>query len=584
MSQEQPTSFRLEGVVASPGIAIGPVFVLDSTHPTVPHIHLDPDEIDAELERFGRAVARSRRQIEGLLQQVAAERLGTEHAYILEAHLLMMEDPEFLESVQRRIQEGYYGAEWAVSQFMDQMRDRFSRIPDAYFQERGTDVDQVGERVLRNLLGRSADPLRLMPNGSLLLAHDLSPADTVELGRSRIRGFVTEVGGRTSHVSILARSLELPAVVGVGELPADITTGDMAILDGHEGVLILHPTAEQILLYRARRKAQQRTRRYLLRNFRHPAKTRDGVVFTLEANLELPDELTQVEEKGAEGVGMYRTEYLFLKQETPPSEALQFEVYRSLAQRLAPRPLTIRTFDLGGDKLSLAEDVGSLNPAMGNRGVRHSLDDRPSFRAQLRACLRASAYGTVRILVPMITTVDEIRSVREELQLCQAQLQAEGLQFAPSVPLGIMVETPAAALMADLLATEADFFSLGTNDLLQYTLAADRTNEHLSYLYQPLHPALLRLISMVSVGAARAGIPLSLCGEMAGEPLQAAVLAGLGLRSLSVSPARIPALKAALRRIDVAEMTTLAEQALRTCRSEVEVISLFKGALQGRGW
>ena len=583
MSHDPYPNFRLAGVVASPGIAIGPVFVLDSTHPTVPHIHLDPDETDAELERFGRAVARSRRQIEGLLQQVAAERLGTEHAYILEAHLLMMEDPEFLESVQRRIQEGF-GAEWAVSQFLDQMKDRFSRIADAYFQERGTDVDQVGERVLRNLLGRSADPLRLMPNGSLLLAHDLTPADTVELGRNRIRGFVTEVGGRTSHVSILARSLELPAVVGVGELPPDITTGDMAILDGHEGVLILHPTPEQLLLYRARRKAQQRTRRYLLRNFRHPAKTRDGVVFTLEANLELPDELTQVEQKGAEGVGMYRTEYLFLGRDTPPSEELQYEVYRALAQRLAPRPVTIRTFDLGGDKLSLSEDEGSMNPALGSRGVRHSLYDRESFRAQLRACLRASAFGTVRILIPMITTLEEIRSVKEEIQACQAQLTAEGRTFASPVPLGIMVETPAAAVMADLLATEVDFFSLGTNDLLQYTLAADRTNEGLSYLYQPLHPALLRLISMVSVGARKAGIPLSLCGEMAGEPLQAAVLAGLGLRSLSVSPALIPPLKAALRKIDVAEMTTLADQALRVCRTEAEVITLFRGALQGRGW
>ncbi len=565
---------EMTGIAASPGIAIGRGFVLDRARLVGSQYMLAPDEIPAELRRLHRALHRSREQMHKLMQRLVAKGAGTEHTYILEAHLLMLQDPELIDGVRRRIIERQINAEWALKDFLNHLKESLNRIDDEYLQERGNDIDQVGERVLRNLLGRREQSLGRIPMRGILVSHDLSPADTVHMLKGHVSGFITELGGRTSHVSILARSMQVPAMVGVEGVVHYVATGDLLILDGELGLLIIRPTAEVLKRYRARRRRVLRYQRLLAVNRDLPAITLDQVEVTLSANVEKLEELDALEKYGAMGVGLYRTEYLFLDRQQLPDEEEQYHAYRTILGRAVPYPVVIRTLDIGADKGLLGEPESAkdklLSPALGLRGVRYCLRHPELFEPQLRAILRASSHGPVKILIPMVTGIEEIRSVKVIIHRCRIELEAAGYDIPKRVPLGIMIETPAAALVAEQLAGEVDFFSIGTNDLIHYTIAVDRMDERLAYLYQPMHPAVLRLLREVISAAEQAGIEVSLCGEIAGEPIYTLMLLGLGLRCFSMSPMSIPGVKDILRRSSLQQAQTLAVEGL-TRRSGYDV-------------
>ncbi|MFM7203490.1 MAG: phosphoenolpyruvate--protein phosphotransferase [Myxococcota bacterium] len=561
--------FQLEmnGIPASPGVVIGRAFVLDRARLISTQHHIPADEVPQELRRLKRALALSQTQLQKLLQRLVAKGAGTEHTYILEAHILMLQDPELVEGVRQRILERHINAEWALKDCLKSLKETFLNIDNEYFQERGSDIDQVGERILRNLLGYRDQTVRNVPPNSIVVSQELSPADTIPMLKGRLAGFVTELGGRTSHIAILARSMEVPALVGVEGVVQNVCTGDTMIVDGERGVVIIRPEDALLQSYKLRRRRFLKHQRQLAGNRALPAITRDGVKVSLLANVEKLDELDALKEYGAEGVGLYRTEFLFLNRRALPDEEEQFQAYFELVRRAAGQPVIIRTLDLGADKGLLGEPRSDkdkhLSPALGLRGVRYWLRHPELMEPQLRAILRVACYGDVRIMVPMISGVEEVLQVKQAVMQVRAQLQARGLELPPHVPLGIMIETPAAAVVADLLAPLVDFFSIGTNDLIHYTLAVDRLDERLSYLYQPVHPAVVRLLRDVIACGERAGIPVSMCGEMAGEPLYTQLLLGLGLRSFSMSPMLIPAVKNLIRKISSPHAKALSAAALQ---------------------
>lgn len=555
---------EMTGIAASPGVAMGRAYVLDRTRLVGSQYSISEDLVSSEHQRLELALDKSREQMHKLVRRLIAKGAGTEHTYILEAHLLMLQDPELVEGVKKRILEQHINAEWALKNFLDTFKESLSQIDNEYFQERGNDVDQVGERILRNLMGRTEQPLSRVPRHSVVIAHDLSPADTVHMLKGHLSGFVTELGGRTSHVAILARSMQVPALVGVEASATYVSTGDMVIIDGDLGLLIIRPDEMILKKYRARRRKLRRHRRLLSENRDLPAVTRDGVEVHLAANVEKLEELESLSSYGAQGIGLFRTEYLFMDREDLPDEEEQFRAYHRIVEAVAPEPVVIRTLDIGADKGLLGERYEEkekhLSPALGLRGVRYCLRHPELFEPQLRAILRASAFGSIKIMIPMITGLEEIRSVKVILRRCAVELEAAGYQVPRSVPLGIMIETPAAALSARQLAEEVDFFSIGTNDLIHYTIALDRMDERLAYLYQPMHPAILRLMREVIEAGNDAGIEVAMCGEVAGEPLYTLILLGLGLRSYSMSSSSIPAVKDVIRRSTADQARKLVEE------------------------
>lgn len=558
---------EMSGIPASPGVAIGRAFVLDRARLVGTQYHLSADEVPRELRRLKRALVLSQAQLQKLLQRLIGKGAGTEHTYILEAHLLMMQDPELVEGVRKRVIERRINAEWALKDFLKQLKETFSKFDNEYFQERGNDIDQVGERILRNLMGHREQSMRHVPARSIVVSQELTPADTVHMLKGHLLGFVTELGGRTAHIAILARALEVPALVGVDGIVQNICTGDTVVVDGEKGVIVVRPEAHLLTHYRARRRKLLKLKRQLSENRHLPAVTADGIPVTLSANIEKLDELDGLFEHGAEGIGLYRTEYLFLNRKHLPDEEEQFLAYRELVVRAGSHPVVIRTLDAGADKGLLGETKTNkelhLSPALGLRGVRYQLRYLELLEPQLRAILRASMHGRVRIMVPMVSGIEELRAVRAAVVRCRAQLVKQGFDIPDRVPLGVMIETPAAAVISDMIAREADFFSIGTNDLIHYTIAIDRVDERLSYLYQPLHPAVLRLMKKVLEAGHSAGIPVSMCGEMAGEALYTQLLLGLGLRHFSMSPMSIPAVKDLLRKTSLAQCQVLVEEALK---------------------
>lgn len=563
-----PFEFQIEvpGIAASQGVAIGRAFVLDRARLVGSQYHIPGEELKRELRRFQRALSQSNSQLQKLLARLHARGAGTEHTFILEAHLLMLQDIELVEGVRRRILETHINAEWALREFIKELKERFSRIDNEYFQERGNDIDQVGQRILKNLLGHQEMSVRSVPQRSILISHDLSPADTVHMLRGHVTGFVTELGGRTSHIVILARSMEVPALVGAEGVVQNVCTGDTVILDGDDGKLIIRPSESVLETYRLKRRRDLRHLRHLAENRTLPATTKDGIPVSLRANIEKLDELPALMQYGASGVGLYRTEFLFLNRHQLPDEEEQLQAYRAVLLAAQPHPVTIRLLDVGSDKGLLGEQQSEkdrhMSPALGLRGVRYVLQHPELLRPQLRALLRASAFGQVKIMVPMISMLSEIRAIRTVLEAMRAELLGEGFVLPGHVPLGIMVETPAAAVAADTLAPEVDFFSIGTNDLIHHTIAIDRMDERLAPLYQPTHPAVLRLLRNVLEAGARVGIEVSMCGEMAGEPLYAPLLVGLGLKHFSMTPMLIPAVKDVMRKVTEGEAWALAERAL----------------------
>jgi phosphotransferase system enzyme I (PtsI) len=545
------------GIAVSQGIAIGPAHVSDHFDQSVPEYEIGAERVEDERARFATALAASVKQLRKLKSKAQAlpEAASEEMGYLLDAHLSMLSNSRLVRGVDKRIADERRNAEWAVQAELAAIGESFSAMRDAYLAARFDDIRIVGMRLIRNLAKRPFEALSHLPDGTVILAEELTPADTALMDPRRIAGFATVLGGAESHTSIMARALGLPAVVGVAGLLTQPARRETVIVDGSAGIVVINPAATTIARYRERQDDHRRQRRQLDKLRRFPAVTRDGVEIALEANLELPRELDQATAAGATGLGLVRSEFLYMNRDTLPSEDEQFAAFRGLLKGMEGRPVTVRTLDIGGDKIAeaLSGVVGapSANPALGLRAIRLSLKERRLLDAQLAAMLRAAAYGPLRILLPMICNVGELRRVREALVQVARRLRRRGIAIAETLPpLGVMIEIPGAALAADALAAEADFFALGTNDLIQYTLAIDRGDEQVAYLYDPLHPAVLRLIQFAIEAAHRARIPISVCGEMAGDPRFTALLIGLGLRELSMTPGNIPRVKQRIRSLD----------------------------------
>jgi phosphotransferase system enzyme I (PtsI) len=537
----------LKGIPASGGVAIGKGFFLNRVLPRSVRSTVGREQVEEEVAAFQRAVARSREQI--LLIRDGVADSSSEHHQILSVHLALLEDSMLVEETVRTIRENQFAADWAFNKVLQNLLETFHRIEDPYLRERGHDLRQIGHRVLENLAGRPVDSVAAIRDPVVIVAHDLSPADTVQILKSPVLGFATDVGSRTSHTAITARSLGIPAVVGVEGATEEYRSAETVIVDGEEGVVVFDPTEETIREYQERRKAYAQRTRDLAKFARLPTITRDGKTLLLLANIEFPEEADVALRSGAYGVGLYRTEFLFLNRKDLPSEEEHFETYRKVAEKFVRHPVTIRTFDLGGDKFtSQVELAEEMNPAMGLRAIRFCLKEKEIFKPQLRAILRASTYGKVRMMFPMISGVGELREAMAVVEEVRGELRRRRIPYDKEMAIGIMIEIPSAAIVADLLAREAGFFSIGTNDLIQYSLAIDRVNEHVSYLYEPLHPAILRLIRRVVEAGHDAGIPVSMCGEMAGEPFYSYALLGLGLDELSMNAAAIPRVKRILRK------------------------------------
>jgi len=549
MSDRQ--EIRRTGLGVSPGIAFGRAYLIGRDTLKAPRHHIEADDIDTEVARLYKAIAASDKQLAKIKEKLASENESDYH--IITAHQMMLHDEHLVGAAVEYIRDEKINAEWALRRAVDDIRSVFDSIEDAYLRERRSDVEFVFERVLRNLLGRDTGPLSPPPD-AIVVAYDLSPADTATLHKAAVSGLLTDAGGKTSHTAIIARAHEIPAVVALENITELVETDDLLLLDGASGTVIINPSAITVNSFREEQRRQVAAGLHLASIRDLPARTLDNRDIVLLANIDGPDELEDALEYGSMGVGLFRTEYLFMTGTELPDEERHYSTAVAVLERLKGKPATIRTFDLGSDKLAKFmehADLDEQNPALGLRSIRLCLSElgRELFRQQLRGLYRASAHGPLKIMFPMISGVAELRAVKTVVEDVKAELDAEGIAYDKNVKLGIMIEMPSAALTADLLAQETDFFSIGTNDLIQYTMAVDRVNEYVSYLYEPLHPSLIRLIGDVVRAARDANIPCTVCGEMAGEPMIAPVLVGLGVRELSMSAVSIPEVKAAVRQM-----------------------------------
>jgi len=553
----------LQGMGVSGGIAIGRAVVIETRGPEVYRLHVPEEQVESEVSRLREGAQHARGELKRIRAR-AEQDLGDDLAAIFDAHVMLLSDANFLGRVEKRIRTDHVNAEWAVAKTAEELDDRFAHMDDAYLRERSEDLTDVGRHLLRSLQGIAHHDLSELPPDIVIVADDLTPSDAIRLGRERVIGFAIETGGRTSHTTIIARSLNIPAVAGLVGIMSLLHDDAPIVIDGETGTVILHPTDEVAAQYRARKAELERRDRDLLAIRELAAVTRDGVEVCLMANIDLPEEVEEAAPFGAAGVGLYRSEFLYIeKSPRLPTEEEHLQIYRRLVELSSPHPAIIRTYDLGGRKLAremLATHED--NPVLGLRGIRLTLARTDVFRTQIRALFRAGLYGDLWIMLPMVSTIEEVRKFRAFAAEVMAEMEQEGVPFRRDVRLGVMIEVPGAAIIADLLAREVDFFSIGTNDLIQYALAVDRNNEHVASLYQPLHPAILRMLRFVIDSARAAGIEISLCGEMAADPGFALLLLGLGLRRLSMSPRQIPEVKTWVREATVAELSELATRCL----------------------
>jgi phosphotransferase system enzyme I (PtsI) len=535
------------GIAVSPGIAVGRLQVVDRRSLAIDAYSIERDHVIGEIERLRGAIDRTRSELEAVKVQLL-EDAGSEHLIFIDTHLLIMSDDRLFSESAAIIESTLINAEGALRRTLHKYREVFAAIEDAYLRERVSDVETVIEKILRTMTGQVHAPIVPDQGQTIVAAHDITPADILQMDRKRVIGMIMEVGGRTTHAAILARAFGLPAVAGVEGI-ADLSYDCLpVILDGIEGQLIINPDHKTFKEYLRRKQQYEYAEFELLKGASLPAVTLDGHRLELKGNVEVPEEGGAVLKHGGEGVGLYRTEMLFMNRQEMPGEDEQYQVYTAMQHAVAPHPLTIRTLDAGGDKMLNGIFLGAeQNPAMGVRAIRMALTMPEEFKKQLRAILRTSAHGTVRIMFPMISGLEELRRARALLDDAKAELAAAGVPFDKEIKVGIMIEVPAAVTIADLLAQEVDFFSVGTNDLIQYSLAIDRSNEHLAAMYQPLHPAVLRALRRVVESARDAGITACICGEMAGAPLYLPVLLGLGFDELSMSASSIPHVKKMLR-------------------------------------
>ncbi len=552
----------LPGIAASGGIAIGPAFIYHRPGFTIIRRTLQTQEVPLEVQRYLRALERTREQIRALADKVHEE-LGDEHAAIFQAHIVLLDDPVFINEIPRAIDTRRLNVEFLLNEAIDKFKTVFANLDDAYFRERGGDFQDVGERVLKNLTGDERDVLRQLDRPVILIAEDLSPSDTVSLSTETIKGFATDTGGKTSHVAIVARSLGLPAVVGLTGLINQVQMGDLVVVDGTKGTLVLNPSPKTLKEYQKTQEKYVEFQKSLEALRPLPARTPDNHEVTLAANIEIPQELDDVVSHGAQGVGLFRTEFLYLDRKDLPDEEEQYQHYRRLAEKMGNQSAIIRTLDVGGDKFLSHMSHAEKNPFLGLRAIRLCLKRPDLFKPQLRAVLRAAVHGRLKIMLPMICSIQEVRQARAVLGECARELEAEKAIFNPYVELGAMVEIPSAALMADFMAEELDFLSIGTNDLIQYSLAVDRVNEEVAYLYDPLNPAVLRLIKMTVEACHHAGKWVGMCGEMAGDPQLVPLLLGLGLDEFSVAISAVPEVKKVIRMTPFSLAQEIAEEALR---------------------
>lgn len=566
---------KLNGIGVSPGIVIGKAYKLASEELSITKLHLPGHKVEQEITRFKKALAETTSEIRGLQKKVASE-VGDEHTHILDVHLLVLEDALLIKKTIERVREEKTNIEYVFSEVLEELARAFSKSTDSYLKGRASEVRDIGARVLKNLLGAQKKNLSDIDEEVIVIAYGLSPADTAGMYKEKVIGFATDIGSRTSHTAIMARSFEIPAVVALKDITRRTASDDMLIVDGTTGTVIVNPDKETLKTYREKRFHFEVREKELRELSKLPTQTLDGHPVKLMANIELKEELTSAIAHGADGIGLYRTEFFYLNRPDPPGEDEQYKTYSYIARRIAPNPVVIRTMDLGGDKFaSNLEMPHELNPFMGWRGIRFCLEQPEIFKTQLRAILRASTEGKLSIMFPLISTLSEIRKAKSFLEEAKDTLRKKGEAFDENLEVGIMIETPSAAMISDVLADEVDFFSIGTNDLIQYCLAIDRVNEKVAYLYRPAHPGVLKLIKRTIDAGHSKGIHTDMCGEMAGEAQFAIVLLGLGIDGFSMSPVAIPTIKTLIRKITLKAAKEIAAKAVELSTAD-EVEKLLK--------
>lgn len=573
----------VQGIAASQGIAYGQVFVYIQSNIEVPSYQVEPEKRMEEISRFEKALLVTRQQI-AKIQDEVEKNLGAEEAMIFDAHLLVLEDQALIGETIREFETTGRNIETCFNKVSSRYIKAFAEIDDEYLRERAGDIRDVAQRVLQNLLGQAENSLTHLADKRIVVANDITPSDSASIDRSAALGIVTDSGSKTSHAVIVARSMKVPAVVGVRDLSKRVKHGDWVILDGYDGVVIINPTESTLFRYGKIQEQKKNLELQLLKANQQPSITLDGVPVTLMANIEKADEVKLVREYSAEGVGLFRTEYIFLNSARVPTEQEQFLTYKAVAEGVAPHPVVIRTLDLGGDKpMTGNPDLfpKENNPFMGFRAIRFCLEHQQIFKEQLRAILMASAYGKVRVMYPMISGHEELARANAVLGECMAELKARGQPFDENVQVGTMIEVPSAAMTADLIAQDSAFFSIGTNDLIQYTLAIDRVNERIAHLYEPTHPAVLRMLKRIVDEGHQQKIAVSVCGEMGGDPVFAPLLLGLGVDCLSMAPSWIPSVKYIVRAMKMSEAKALAEEAL-TMKSPREIYAKCEAFYRNR--
>jgi phosphotransferase system enzyme I (PtsI) len=562
--ENTPKEIRFEGAGVSPGIACGRVHVARDELEDVVRYRIAPSQVADEIARFETALIQTRMQILQMQQRIA-ESIGTKDAAIFDAHLLVVEDRTLIDEVLRKLETDLYNVEWIFQEVATRYAETLNRIDDPYLRERALDIQDVTKRVISNLQGKAPKAFLALTEPHILVAHNLTPSDTANINRANVLGIATDLGSRTSHTAILARSLNIPAIVGLHDITAKLETGQHVLLDGNDGWLIVDPTPKILAQYAEIESRRAKVTAKLKELRETTSTTRDGRHIVLSANIELPQDVDAVRANGAEGVGLYRTEFLYLNRPTLPTEDEQYEIYRKVAERVRPDPLIIRTFDLGGDKLApgTVDIADELNPFLGWRAIRFCLENIDIFKTQLRAILRASVVGNVKIMFPMISGLDELRRAIAVLDECKVELRSSKIDMAERLEIGAMIEIPSAAICASVLAPEVDFFSIGTNDLIQYALAVDRVNEKIAHLYEPTHPAVLRLLKMIADAAHDHNLWVGVCGEMAGDIALIPLLLGLGMDELSTAAILVPRVKRAVQSLTIPECRELVEETFK---------------------